>query len=99
MLAASVVLAICLGSWLMLLAGVASTVSVGLLFPRTIPSEISTLGAFAAASVSWNYGALAVGCGGARPDELWKALVDVVRLSSGTGFKGEINRDTRFFAR
>jgi hypothetical protein len=90
-------LAVWTASWVPLLACTILTIMLGLVLPRTLPDGIAKLGDFAVSCAAWNYGRLAEQCGGARPCGAWKAFTIVVRESSGTGFEGEMNYDTRLF--
>jgi hypothetical protein len=84
-------------SWVPLLAFTILTVMLGFVLPRTLPEDVAKLGDLAVRCAAWNYGRLSQQCGGAKPREVWKALTIVVPESSGTGFEGEMNYDTRFF--
>ena len=86
------------GSWLPLLGSAVLAIILGFALPRTIPQRIACLGDFAADRAAWNYGRLSDQAGGARRDDVWKALTTIVRDSTGTSFAGEINHDTGFFA-
>ncbi len=93
-----VALSLWIGSWLPLIGCLILMVLLSYVLPTTIPRDIAELGKYAQNCAAWNYGKLSEDCGGARPGDLWNALVIVVRESSGTGFKGAFSRDTLFFS-
>ena len=90
-------LAMWTASWVPFVACATLAIALAFILPRTIAEGIAHFGDFAVDCAAWNYGALSAQCGGVRPRDLWQALTIVVREVSGTGFKGEMNRDTRFF--
>ena len=87
------------GSWLPLPGTAVLAIIFGFVLPKTIPQRIAGLGDFAADCAAWNYGKLSEQAGGARRSDAWKALTTIVRESTGTNFTGEMNYDTRFFAK
>jgi hypothetical protein len=97
-MACGVALSLWFGSWLPLIGSAVVAVVLVYLLPRAISQRTARLGDFATHCAAWNYGRLAEQAGGARHLDVWKAITTIVRESSGTGFMGEINYETRFFA-
>ncbi len=91
--------ALSLAAWSLLPLLVAGCLAAGLAFvlPRALRPQVASMRDFTLACTAWNYGKLSEMCGGARPRDVWNALVFVVRESSGSGYRGPIDRDTRFF--
>lgn len=90
-------LSLWLGSWAPFLSGVLLAIILAALLPTTVPKDMACLGEFARHCAAWNFGTIARMSGGVRANDLANALALVVRESCGTGFKGEINRDTRLY--
>lgn len=84
-------------SWLSVLSAAFLAAGLTPIVPRVLPRKIATMRDFVPVCVAWNYGKLAKVCGGTRSRDVWNALGIVVRESCGSGFKGPINRETRFF--
>lgn len=91
--------ALSLAAWSLLPLLVAGCLAAGLAFilPRALPRRVASMRDFTLACTAWNYSKLAETCGGARSRDVWNALAFVVRESSGTGYAGPIDRNTRFF--
>jgi hypothetical protein len=96
--ACGVVVSLWLGTWLPLLGSAVLAIMLGFVLPKTISQRIANLGDFAVECAAWNYARLSTQAGGSKRGDVWKALIIIVRQSTGTSFTGEINSDTRFFA-
>lgn len=84
-------------SWLLAFSTTCLLLALAFMLPTVLPKKQAQMGAFTQDCVAWNYGHLARLCGGVRSRDIWEALVIVVRESSGTGYTGVIDRETRFF--
>lgn len=62
--------------------------------PRQVPASCETLGALARTVAVLNFGKLSEICGRARPEDVWNALIPVVREC--TGRNGRLVKETRF---
>lgn len=84
-------------AWTPVLISICLSIGLTRLLPCELPDEVASMKDFTTSCTAWNFGHLASRCGGARSHDIWNALALVVRESSGTGFEGAINRETRFF--
>lgn len=73
------------------------SVLLGTILPRQNPKPYSTLGGLTEHVRTFNFGAISREYGVVHPTDVWNSLQVVLREECGTGYKGEINRETRFF--